>query len=80
MIWDTMKNEGIVKTTCHGRIPDFQGSGNAADLLRTTAEWKDATIIFVSPDTAQTQVRENVLLDKKLLIMASPKLLKGYLS
>ena len=61
MIWDTMKNGGIVKTTCHGRIPDFQGSGNAADLLRNTVEWKDANIIFVSPDTSQTRVRENVL-------------------
>lgn len=79
MIWDTMENECIVKTTCHGRIPVFQGSGNAADLLRTTVEWKDTNTIFVSPDTAQTQVRENVLLDKKQLIMASPRLLNGYL-
>jgi 5-formyltetrahydrofolate cyclo-ligase len=79
MIWETMKNEGISKNACHGHIPDFKGSGIAADLLRTTFEWKDATTIFVSPDTAQTHVRENVLLDKKQLIMASPRLLNGYL-
>jgi 5-formyltetrahydrofolate cyclo-ligase len=79
MIWDMMENGGISKNDCHGRIPDFQGSGNAADLLRNTVEWKDADNIFVSPDTALIQVRKNVLLDKKLLIMASPKLLNGYL-
>jgi 5-formyltetrahydrofolate cyclo-ligase len=79
MIWDRMENDGLTKNDCHGRIPDFQGSGNAANLLRNTFEWKKASIIFVSPDTAQIKIRENVLLDNKLLIMASPKLLNGYL-
>jgi 5-formyltetrahydrofolate cyclo-ligase len=79
MIWDLMVNDGITKTDCRGRIPLFKGSENAANLLRSTREWKEASTIFVSPDTAQIKVRENVLLDKKLLIMASPNLLNGFI-
>jgi 5-formyltetrahydrofolate cyclo-ligase len=79
MIWDTMEEEGIAGSYCHGRIPDFNGSRKAAKMLRNTSEWKNASTIFVSPDTAQRSVRENAFYDKKLLIMASPKLLNGYL-
>ena len=33
----------------YGKIPDFKGSDIAAELLRTTFEWKNARTIFVSP-------------------------------
>jgi 5-formyltetrahydrofolate cyclo-ligase len=79
MIWDLMEMEGISKSPNHGRIPDFIGSRRAANLLKTTKEWEDAVTIFVSPDTAQRNVRENVISDEKILIIASPKLLNGYL-
>ena len=36
-------------------------------------------VIFSSPDSALKKVREYALKDKKVLIMASPKLKKGYL-
>lgn len=62
-----------------GRIPDFKGSNKAADNLRSTHEWNGSRTIFVSPDTAQRKVRENVMLDKKILIMATPKIQDGYL-
>jgi 5-formyltetrahydrofolate cyclo-ligase len=78
-IWDLMESKGIAQSPCHGRIPDFHGSARAAELLRNTLEWNDAEIVFVSPDTALKMVRENALSDKKLLIMASPKLQKGYI-
>jgi len=79
MIWDLMEMEGISKSPSHGRIPDFIGSGSAANLLKTTKEWEDAVTIFVSPDTVQRKVRENVISDEKILIIESPKLLNGYL-
>jgi 5-formyltetrahydrofolate cyclo-ligase len=78
-IWDLMESDGIAQSPCHGRIPGFHGSARAAELLRNTKEWNDAEIVFVSPDTALKMVRENALFDKKLLIMASPKLQKGYI-
>ena len=62
-----------------GRIPDFKGSNEAAENLRQTPEWVESHTIFVSPDTAQKKVRENALLDKKILIMVTPKIQHGYL-
>ncbi|UTB32508.1 MAG: 5-formyltetrahydrofolate cyclo-ligase [Methanobacterium sp. ERen5] len=62
-----------------GRIPDFKGSEKAAAKLSSTKEWKTSTTIFSSPDTAQKKVRENALLDGKILIMVTPKIKNGYL-
>ncbi len=60
-----MEKEGISRTNCFGRIPDFHGSEKAADLLRNSPEWKNTNTIFVSPDTAQRKVRENAFYDGK---------------
>ena len=62
----------------YGRIPDFLGSTEAAEMLRNTEEWQNSEVIFSSPDSAQIKVREFALLDKKLLIMASPRLKDGF--
>lgn len=64
---------------CFGRIPNFKGSEEAANRVRSLPEWKKATIIFANPDFAQHKVRENMLREDKLLIMASPKLKYDFL-
>lgn len=74
-----MERNNISITSSHGRIPNFQGSTQASNLLKKTVEWKDSNTIFVSPDTAQKTVRKNVLKDGKNLIMPTPKLLNGYI-
>jgi 5-formyltetrahydrofolate cyclo-ligase len=79
MILNEMITKGISGPDYYGRIPDFKGSKQAAELLRKTSEWKKSDIIFVGPDTALIKVRENCLVDVKTLIMASPKLLNGYI-
>lgn len=81
LIWSTIENNNLSPSakTPYGRIPDFLGSAEAAQMLRGTAEWQNAEVIFSSPDSAQIKVREFALLDKKLLIMASPKLKDGFL-
>ncbi len=80
-IWDLMEKEKISKhpKPCHGRIPNFKGSTAAAKILRNTKEWKNSKVVFSSPDSAQQKVREYALKDGKILIMASPKLKRGYL-
>ena len=78
-IYNNMIKAKLSKPYCLGRIPDFNGANEAAKNLRTTVEWKMSQIIFTSPDTALIKVRENVMLDKKCLIMASPKILNGYI-
>ena len=79
IIWEKMEKEGISISNSFGKIPDFHGSGKAADLLRNSSEWKNALTIFVSPDTAQRKVRKNAFCDGKDLIMPSPKLSDGYI-
>jgi 5-formyltetrahydrofolate cyclo-ligase len=79
MIWEKMENSQISKSNSYGRIPDFYGSTQASELLRNSLEWIDSNIIFVSPDTAQQNVRKNAFYDGKDLIMATPKLLNGYI-
>jgi 5-formyltetrahydrofolate cyclo-ligase len=79
MIWNMLIEKDLVKHDCKGRIPNFEGSDLAAEILRSTIEWKTGQTIFVSPDTAQIKVRENVLKEGKVLIMPSPKLLNGFI-
>jgi len=64
---------------CQGRIPNFKGAEAAAERLRQLKEWKQAEVVFVNPDSPQRKVRENALRDEKTLIMASPRLKKGFM-
>ena len=79
VIWDRMEINNLSRSYCYGRIPDFQGSIDASNLLRNSLEWKSSETVFVSPDTVLQTVRKNAFYDGKDLIMASPKLLNGYI-
>lgn len=80
-IWYALEKKNISKPPkpSYGRIPNFKGAIEASMNLRNTDEWKNSMVIFSSPDSAQQKVRELALKDGKILIMASPKLRKGYL-
>jgi len=79
-IWTNLEKKGITKfpLPCFGRIPNFVGSDKAADRVRLLREWKVARVLFANPDYAQQKVRQYALLDKKVLVMASPRLKRGY--
>ncbi|MEM3730749.1 MAG: 5-formyltetrahydrofolate cyclo-ligase [Candidatus Bathyarchaeia archaeon] len=81
-IWNEMEKQGIAvfPLPCKGRIPNFLGADKAAEKLRQLKEWENAKIIFVNPDSPQQKVRENALKDGKILIMASPKLKRGFIT
>jgi len=64
---------------CWGRIPNFVGAEVAAEKLRQLEEWKRAKVVFVNPDSPQRKVRENALKDGKILVMASPRLRRGFI-
>ena len=79
-IWREIQERGIAKfPPCWGRIPNFQGAEKAAENLRKLEEWRKAKVIFSSPDSPQRKVRENALKDGKILVMASPRLKRGFL-
>jgi 5-formyltetrahydrofolate cyclo-ligase len=80
-IWSSMERSGIAvfPLPCRGRIPNFSGAFTAAEKLRQLEEWRKAKVIFANPDSPQQKVRENALLDGKILIMASPRLKRGFI-
>jgi 5-formyltetrahydrofolate cyclo-ligase len=80
-VWSEMEKLGIAvfPLPCKGRIPNFVGADVAAEKLRQLEEWKRAKVIFVNPDSPQRKVRENALKDGKILVMASPRLEKGFI-
>jgi len=80
-IWSEMERLRIAvfPLPCRGRIPNFVGAEAAAERLRQLEEWKEAKVVFVNPDSPQRKVRENALKDEKTLIVASPRLKKGFM-
>ncbi|MBS7621611.1 5-formyltetrahydrofolate cyclo-ligase, partial [Candidatus Bathyarchaeota archaeon] len=80
-IWREMEKAGVATfpLPCWGRIPNFTGAEAAADKLRQLEEWKMAKVVFVNPDSPQRKVRENALKDGKILVMASPRLERGFI-
>jgi 5-formyltetrahydrofolate cyclo-ligase len=80
-IWGILEEKKIARfpLPCFGRIPNFEGAEKAAKLLITLPEWKRAKIVISNPDAAQQPVRELALKEGKILIMATPRLRKGYL-
>ncbi|MDW8039816.1 MAG: 5-formyltetrahydrofolate cyclo-ligase [Nitrososphaerota archaeon] len=80
-IWREMEESGVAAfpLPCWGRIPNFVEAERAAERLRQLEEWRKAKVVFVNPDSPQRKVRENALKDGKILIMASPRLQKGFI-
>ena len=80
-IWSLLeqKNVAIFPLPVRGRIPNFVGSDKAASLVRTLPEWKKARVVFSCPDSPQKKIREFVLKEGNILIMASPRLKHGFL-
>jgi len=80
-IWRLMEERGIAtfpRPVFH-RIPNFVGAKKAAQNLRELPEYKTAKVIFCNPDSPQKPVREAALRDGKVVVMATPRLRKGFL-
>jgi len=69
---------GFPKPIFH-RIPNFVGAEKAAQKLKQLPEYKAARTVFCNPDSPQRPVREIILMDGKVLVMATPRLRKGFL-
>jgi 5-formyltetrahydrofolate cyclo-ligase len=61
------------------RIPNFIGAEKAANTLRKLLEYETARSIFCNPDSPQQPIREMALTDGKKVVMATPRLTKGFL-
>ncbi|MDI6859423.1 MAG: 5-formyltetrahydrofolate cyclo-ligase [Methanocellales archaeon] len=79
-IWDEMERCDVARfPPPHGRIPNFVDAEKAAELVSKQNFYQDATMIFVTPDSPQRPVRETVLRDGKLLLIASPRMKSGFI-
>jgi 5-formyltetrahydrofolate cyclo-ligase len=79
-IWKEMKIQNLEQFPyAGGRIPNFKGARTAASRLTTLKEYRKAETIFVAPDSPQRPVREQALIDEKVVIMPTPRLKSGVL-
>ncbi len=80
-IWRLMEERNLARfpRPVFHRIPNFVGAEKAARRLRELLEYKAAKIIFCSPDSPQRPVRRMALEDEKIVIMATPKLKRGFI-
>lgn len=80
-IWRSMEESGVTLPPLppRGRIPNFKGADMAAKKLDLIPEYRDSKRVLVSPDSPQIHIREKVLLDKKTLIVATPRLKDGFI-
>ncbi|MEM3522032.1 MAG: 5-formyltetrahydrofolate cyclo-ligase [Candidatus Bathyarchaeia archaeon] len=62
-----------------GKIPNFIGAEEAAKNLYNLKEYIDAKVIFCTPDSPQRPIKEYSLKNKKLLLMATPRLKNGFI-
>lgn len=79
-VWKLMEEKGASSfPKPFGRIPNFIGAEEAAKKLCSLKEFLEAKTIFCTPDSPQRPVREYVLKNNKLLLMATPRLKKGFI-
>ncbi len=80
-VWRLMEERGIARfpRPVFHRIPNFVGAEKAAMKLGGLPEYKAARAVFCNPDSPQRPVREMALRDGKVLVMATPRLKKGFL-
>lgn len=73
--WAAIRAAGATRFPApENRIPNFVGAEAAAELLRSTDEWREAPTVKANPDSPQLPVRQRALEDGKTLFMAVPRL------
>ncbi len=80
-VWRILEERGVSKfpRPVRGRIPNFEGAERAAENLRKLPEYREARVIFCNPDSPQAPVRRMALADGKVVVMATPRLRRGFL-
>jgi 5-formyltetrahydrofolate cyclo-ligase len=74
-VWERLRGAGVARFPgARGRIPNFAGAAAAAERLRGTRAWHDATTIKSNPDSPQWRVRQRALEDGLVVFMAVPRL------
>ncbi len=59
-------------------ITDYEGSDKCAELFVEQDFYKNANVIFVTPDNNLECLRERILLDKKTMVMTNYSISRGF--
>ncbi len=78
-VWKKLEEASVALFPNYGKIPNFKGADKSAKLLTSCEEWKKAKIIFCSPDSAQSYVRYLAIKEGKTVIVATPRLRRGFI-
>ena len=75
-VWGRLEKEGIAifPPPCRGRIPNFKGSASACEKIKDLEEFRKAKAVFCAPDHVLKRIREIVLEEGKILVVALPKM------
>lgn len=81
IVWRRLEEAGVTlpPKPCYGRIPNFKGAYEAALKASRLPEWVDADVVFANPDSPQKHLRAMALGQGKVLIVATPRLRRGFL-
>jgi len=73
-IWHLLEDENIADfpRPCYGRIPNFKGSRNVSERIKELIEFENARAVFCAPDMVLKRIREIVLEEGKVLVVALP--------
>ncbi len=80
-IWRILEEKNIARfpRPVYGRIPNFAGAEKAAQRIILLDEWIKAEVVKANPDSPQKPLRYYALLHGKTLLMATPRLKRGFL-
>ena len=74
-VWRAMERDGVSRFPgAEGRIPNFAGAKAAAERLARHPAWTNAKTLKANPDSPQTHARRLALAQRKVLVMAVPRL------
>lgn len=78
-VWRRLEKLEIATTPrpCYGKIPNFIGSLNAARKITRLPIFREARVVYSTPDLPQKPIREEALRRGKTVITALPRL-NGY--
>jgi len=79
-VWDVLEREGAARFPFppHGRIPNFQGAGRAAERLFRHDLLEGAGRLKINPDAPQRHVRIEALRQGCIVYVPSPRLKSGF--
>ena len=82
-IWESLKAVARPDTRFHLRfsefIPDFEGVEEATDRLMQLEAFRNARLVFVTPDNSMTELRRRLILADRPFVMSTYNMQRGFL-